>query len=44
MKKTERRGFGIKLVERETSHGLGGKATLGWDAAGLSVGLDFPLT
>ena len=40
---TKRRGFGLKLVERETSHGLDGEATVGWDAGGLSVKLAFPL-
>ncbi len=38
------RGFGLKLVERETSHGLDGKATLAWEPAGLQVNLSFPLS
>ncbi len=40
---TKRRGFGLKVLERETSHGLDGKAAVAWNAGGLSVMLDFPL-
>ena len=36
------RGFGLTLIERETSHGLGGRATLAFDPAGLEATLTFP--
>jgi two-component system CheB/CheR fusion protein len=36
-------GFGLRLVERETAHGLAGVATLSWAPRGLAVSLNFPL-
>ena len=36
-------GFGLRLVERETAHGLGGKSKIDWAPAGLAVDLRFPL-
>ena len=38
----ERRGFGLKLVERETSYNLGGAATMQFLPDGLAVTLRFP--
>ena len=35
-------GFGLKLVHRETSHGLGGAAVVERPATGLVVTLDVP--
>ena len=39
----ERKGFGLRLVEREMSHGLNGSARINWEAAGVSVELAFGL-
>lgn len=38
-----RRGLGLKLVERETAAGLGGKAAVQFETCGLKVGLLFGL-
>ncbi len=35
------RGFGLKLVERETAHSLGGAAEIDFDPAGLAVRIAF---
>ena len=37
-------GFGLRLVEKETSYGLGGAAKLDWRPDGLVVDLEFPIT
>ncbi len=39
----DRHGFGLKLIQREMSYGLGGHATITWRAEGLGVDLDLPL-
>jgi two-component sensor histidine kinase len=39
----KRRGFGLKLIERETSYNLGGKASVDFEPGGIQVGLTFPL-
>jgi chemotaxis family two-component system sensor kinase Cph1 len=38
-----RRGFGLSLIEREVSHGLGGKARIEFEEGGLRVNLRIPL-
>jgi len=38
-----RRGFGLTLIEREVGHGLGGKARLEFEPAGLRANLRIPL-
>jgi two-component sensor histidine kinase len=41
--KSPRRGFGLTLIEREVSHGLGGKARIEFEPSGLRVNLRIPL-
>jgi two-component system CheB/CheR fusion protein len=43
LKKTDRRGLGLTLIERETSHGLDGKARIEFEESGLRVNLRIPL-
>ena len=43
IQKPQGRGFGLTLVERETSHSLGGAAEIDWRAGGLAVALQVPL-
>jgi two-component sensor histidine kinase len=38
-----RQGFGLTLIEREVSHGLGGKAKIEFEDSGLRVNLRIPL-
>jgi two-component system CheB/CheR fusion protein len=38
-----RRGFGLSLIEREVSHGFGGKAKIEFEERGLRVNLRIPL-
>ena len=38
-----RQGFGLKLIERETSYNLGGEASVDFGATGVSVRLSIPL-
>ena len=38
-----RHGFGLTLIEREVSHGLGGKARIEFEQSGLKVNLRVPL-
>jgi two-component system CheB/CheR fusion protein len=38
-----RRGFGLTLIEREISHGLGGEVRINFEADGLRIELEFPL-
>ena len=40
---THRRGFGLKLIEREVSYGLKGKSEVRWERSGLQTELSFPL-
>jgi two-component system CheB/CheR fusion protein len=42
-KSPEHRGFGLTLIEREVSHGLGGKVRFEFDARGLRANLRVPL-
>ncbi|HEX4183664.1 MAG TPA: CheR family methyltransferase [Caulobacteraceae bacterium] len=39
---TGRRGFGLRLIEREIVHGLGGACDIRFDPGGLKVALSFP--
>ena len=39
-----RRGFGLRLIERETRHALGGEASVAWPVGGVKVELDLPLS
>ena len=41
--KSPRHGFGLTLIEREVSHGLGGKAKIEFEDNGLRVNLRIPL-
>jgi len=41
--KLPRQGFGLTLIEREVSHGLGGKAKIEFEDGGLRVNLRIPL-
>jgi len=41
--KSPRHGFGLTLIEREVSHGLGGKAKIEFEDTGLRVNLRIPL-
>jgi len=41
--KPPRHGFGLTLIEREVSHGLGGKAKIEFEDGGLRVNLRIPL-
>src|SRR5262249_34169606 len=41
--KPPRHGFGLTLIEREVSHGLGGKAKIEFEDSGLRVNLRMPL-
>ena len=41
--KPPRRGFGVKLIEKETSYNLGGQAEIDFAPSGLSARLAFPL-
>jgi two-component system CheB/CheR fusion protein len=41
--KPKKRGFGIKLVEKETSYNLGGNAEIEFALSGVSARLAFPL-
>jgi two-component system CheB/CheR fusion protein len=41
--KPSKPSFGHKLVDRETSGGLGGKASIAFTEQGLAVDIDFPL-
>jgi two-component system, chemotaxis family, CheB/CheR fusion protein len=41
--KQPQRGFGLTLIEREVSHGLGGNATIEFEEGGLRVNLRIPL-
>jgi two-component system CheB/CheR fusion protein len=41
--KPPRHGFGLTLIEREVSHGLGGKAKIEFEDHGLRVNLRMPL-
>ena len=41
--KPPRHGFGLTLIEREVSHGLGGKAKIEFEDTGLRVNLRIPL-
>jgi two-component system CheB/CheR fusion protein len=41
--KPKKRGFGIKLVEKETSYNLGGNAEIEFAPSGVSARLAFPL-
>ncbi|HET9245994.1 MAG TPA: PAS domain-containing protein, partial [Xanthobacteraceae bacterium] len=41
--KAPRHGFGLTLIEREVSHGLGGKAKVEFEDGGLRVNLRIPL-
>src|SRR5215471_16238320 len=41
--KPPRHGFGLTLIEREVSHGLGGKAKIEFEDGGLQVNLRIPL-
>jgi two-component system CheB/CheR fusion protein len=41
--KQPQRGFGLTLIEREVSHGLGGKAQIEFEEGGLRVNLRIPL-
>jgi two-component system CheB/CheR fusion protein len=41
--KPPRHGFGLTLIEREVSHGLGGKAKIEFEGGGLRVNLRIPL-
>jgi two-component system CheB/CheR fusion protein len=41
--KARRHGFGLTLIEREVSHGLGGKARIEFEERGLRVNLRIPL-
>ena len=41
--KQPRHGFGLTLIEREVSHGLGGKAKIEFEDGGLRVNLRIPL-
>src|SRR5262245_59827172 len=41
--KPPRHGFGLSLIEREVSHGLGGKAKIEFEDSGLRVNLRIPL-
>jgi two-component system CheB/CheR fusion protein len=41
--KPSRHGFGLTLIEREVSHGLGGKAKIKFEDSGLRVNLRIPL-
>ena len=38
-----RQGFGLKLIERETSYNLGGEASIDFSATGVGVRLNIPL-
>jgi two-component system, chemotaxis family, CheB/CheR fusion protein len=40
--KPPQRGFGLSLIEREVSHGLGGKAKIEFEERGLRVNLRIP--
>ena len=37
-----RRGFGLRLIEGETAHGLRGRATISYEPGGLVARLEFP--
>jgi two-component system CheB/CheR fusion protein len=39
----KRRGFGLRLIERETSYNLGGKATVGFSPTGVEAHVRFSL-
>jgi two-component sensor histidine kinase len=39
-----RRGFGLKLVEREVSYSLGGRSDVAFNPDGLEATIAFPLT
>jgi two-component system CheB/CheR fusion protein len=41
--KPRRNGFGLSLIEREVSHGLGGKVKIEFEPEGLRVNLKIPL-
>src|SRR5262249_18831588 len=41
--KPPQHGFGLSLIEREVSHGLGGKAKIEFEDSGLRVNLRIPL-
>ena len=41
--KAPQRGFGLTLIEREVSHGFGGKARIEFEERGLRVNLRIPL-
>jgi len=43
VKRAGRRGFGPTWIEREVNHGLGGKAQIEFEEAGLRVNLRVPL-
>jgi two-component system, chemotaxis family, CheB/CheR fusion protein len=43
VRKPPRHGFGLTLIEREVSHGLGGKAKIEFEDTGLRVNLRIPL-
>jgi two-component system CheB/CheR fusion protein len=38
-----KRGFGLKLIDKETSYNLGGRAEIEFRPAGLAAKIDFPL-
>jgi two-component system CheB/CheR fusion protein len=38
-----RRGFGLKLIEKETSYNLGGEAAIDFEGEGVKVRVAFPL-
>jgi two-component sensor histidine kinase len=43
IKEFPRRGFGLSLIEREISHGLGGRVRVDFEADGLRIELELPL-
>jgi two-component system CheB/CheR fusion protein len=43
VKKSDRRGLGLTLIEREMGHGLDGKARIDFEESGLRANLRIPL-
>ena len=43
VEETVRRGLGLKLIQREAAHGLGGAVKIEWRPSGLAVALEVPL-